>query len=90
MLEAEVLVVNRLGLHARAAAKLVKAAQKFRSEIALCSVGFPEIANAKSIFTVLLLAAAKGDRVLVSVEGPDEKAAIETIVDLFETGFGEE
>jgi phosphocarrier protein len=90
MLEREVVVVNRLGLHMRAASKLVKTSERFKSEIMMRTGDSVEGVSTKSIFGVLLLAAVKGDRLLVSAEGDDEAAAIEAVAELFENGFYEE
>lgn len=81
-------IVNRLGLHARAASKLVNLTTKFNSEVFLEKDG-KEI-NAKSIMGILILAAAKGTFVKVTVEGSDAETAIEAIGDLIKDGFGED
>jgi phosphocarrier protein len=87
MVEREIEIVNRLGLHARAAAKLVHLAGGFRSEIALEADG--EEVDAKSILGILLLAAAQGSRVRVRCAGEDEATAIAAIERLFADRFGE-
>ena len=89
MLEAKVKVVNQLGLHARAAAQLVRMAAKFKSRIILIREDNHVIADAKSILSVLTLAAAKGTEIILRVEGIDEPAALQTTVELFTDGFGE-
>jgi len=89
MREGTVLVCNTLGLHARAAAQLVKAAGRFDSLITLCRVDRNIEANAKSILSVLTLAAAVGTELRLSVEGPDEDLAFDAIAKLFEERFGE-
>lgn len=81
-------IVNRLGLHARAASKLVNLSTKFNSEVYLGKDG-KEI-NAKSIMGILILAAAKGTFVTVSAEGSDASTAVEAIGDLIKDGFGED
>ena len=82
------MVVNRLGLHARAAVKLVQAANRFRSHITLST---DEIsADAKSILGVLTLAAGQGTELIIETEGPDEEKAIDEIQALVVGGFGEE
>ncbi len=86
-LERSFLIVNILGLHARAAAQLVQAANRFRSEVHLEKDG-SEV-NGKSIMGVLTLAAAKGTEVLVACEGEDADAAMVAIAALIENGFGE-
>ncbi len=90
-------ITNRLGLHARAAAKLVKLANSFRSEIMLarmdCAAGAhasPGTVDAKSIFGILLLAASQGAVVEVITEGVDETEAMEAVRKLIEGKFGEE
>jgi phosphocarrier protein HPr len=81
-------IVNRLGLHARAAAKLVQAANKFSAEVTLVKDGSP--ANAKSIMGVLMLAAAQGSDLTLQASGPDAAAAVATIEALIVDGFGED
>ena len=89
MRKVSVSVVNRLGLHARAAAQLVRAAARFKSRITLTEPLRNVTADAKSILSVLTLSASIGTQLLINVEGEDEKRAAEAIVGLFETGFGE-
>jgi len=88
MVDAESEIVNRLGLHARAAAKLVHTASSFESEVHLLSEG--EEVDAKSILGVLLLAAAQGMTVTVRCCGTDERDALEAVTSLIAEGFGEE
>jgi phosphocarrier protein len=88
VLEREVEIVNRLGLHARAAAKLVHRASAFDSEVTLVKDG--EEVDAKSILGILLLAAAQGSRLIVRTEGPDEEAAMAAIAGLIAERFGED
>jgi len=80
-------IVNTLGLHARAAAQLVQAANRFQSEVLIAKDG--DAVNGKSIMGVLTLAAAKGSKITVSCEGADADPAIATLAKLIETGFGE-
>lgn len=80
-------IVNQLGLHARAAAQLVQAANRYRSEIHVEKDGME--VNAKSIMGVLTLAAAKGSRIVVSTEGEDCEAAMTALAKIIEGGFGE-
>lgn len=80
-------IINKLGLHARAAAKVVNVASEFQSDIFLGVDG--EEVNAKSILGLLTLAATKGTPLSLRVEGPDQEAAIHAIVALFESKFGE-
>lgn len=89
MLESKLLVVNRLGLHARAAAQLVRLAARFRSSITLFRADRNVFANAKSILSVLALAAAKGTELSITIEGDDEESALIEIQTLFANGFGE-
>lgn len=89
MLEETVTVVNRLGLHARAAAHLVKSAGKFKSKITLSKTDGSSVADAKSMLSVLTLAASKGTQLVLNVEGEDEAIAFETIAGIFANGFGE-
>ncbi|HEX7956615.1 MAG TPA: HPr family phosphocarrier protein [Pyrinomonadaceae bacterium] len=90
MVECRVKIVNRLGLHARAAAKLVRAAAGFRSTLRLVRPDRGAAADAKSILSVLMLAAARGTELVVVAEGPDEVPALEALRGLIGGGFGEE
>ncbi len=90
MVECRVQIVNRLGLHARAAAKLVRVAGQFRSAIRLVRADRGAVADAKSILSVLMLAAARGAELVITAEGPDEEAALDSVCRLVGTGFGEE
>ncbi len=81
-------IKNKLGLHARAAALLVKTANRFVSEVSLEKDGL--VVNGKSIMGILMLAATKGTRITLKVEGKDEIQAIQTLGKLFENKFGEE
>ena len=89
MLEGEIKVINRLGLHARAAAKLVRVAGTFKSRIELFRSDRNVEANAKSILSVLALGAAVGTVLILRANGEDEKEAFNAITDLFNSGFGE-
>lgn len=86
-MEREVEIVNRLGLHARAAAKLVHTASAFDSQITLEKDG--EEVDAKSILGVLLLAAAQGSRVKVRAAGSDEERAMAAVTGLIADRFQE-
>ena len=88
MLERELKVANRLGLHARAAAKLVQLLSGFQSQVTLTGRG--REVNAKSIMGVLLLAAAPGASLLIRVEGEDEAEAMQAAAELFERRFDED
>lgn len=81
-------IVNELGLHARAATKLVQLASRHRSEIEIEKDG--QLANAKSIMGVLLLCGSQGSRITVRARGPDARAAIDAIGALITSRFGEE
>ena len=81
-------IVNKLGLHARAAARLVQTANRFQSDITIARDG--QSANAKSIMGVLMLAASKGSDVTVRAQGPDGAEALAVLGELIETGFGED
>ena len=81
-------IPNKLGLHARAAAQLVKAANRFGSEITLATK--KQSVNAKSIMGVLMLAASQGTKISVKVEGRDAAEALKVIEALIENKFGEE
>lgn len=88
MIEREVEIVNRLGLHARAAAKLVHAASGFASQVTVVKDG--EEVDAKSILGLLLLAAAQGSRIRVRADGADEEQAMEAVAGLIENRFLED
>ena len=89
MLESKIKVINPLGLHARAAAQLVRLASRFQSKIILARTDNNVIADAKSILSVLTLAAANGTHLEINVEGEDEQEAFEAICGIFADGFGE-
>lgn len=84
----EVIVSNKLGLHARASAQLVNLASGFASNIRLELNG--QSVDAKSIMGIMMLAATTGSLINVTAEGTDAEDAVERIVDLFEQKFGEE
>ena len=81
-------IQNRLGLHARAAALLVKTANRFASEVTLEKDGLE--VNGKSIMGILMLAVSKGSKITLRVEGKDSAQAILALSKLFEDKFGEE
>ena len=87
MTREQVMISNKLGLHARAAAKLVHTASVFEAEVYVGTEN--EEVNAKSILGILTLAATKGTPLIVRAEGPDEQEAVRAIVDLFKNKFGE-
>jgi phosphocarrier protein HPr len=87
VLTREVTLTNMLGLHARAAARLVQMASRFQSKITLSKDG--RTVDAKSILGVLMLAGAPGERLLLSAEGPDAEEAVEALSGLIRSRFGE-
>ncbi|MBP3983023.1 HPr family phosphocarrier protein [Pseudoxanthomonas helianthi] len=88
MLERELTISNRLGLHARATAKLVQVLAPFRCNATLAAKG--REVNAKSIMGVMLLAAGQGTPVIVRIDGEDEAAAMDAVASLFERRFDED
>ena len=87
MIERQVTIKNRAGLHTRPAATLVKTAARFQSEFFIIKDAF-EI-NGKSIIGVMTLAAEQGATILLRFDGPDEEQAAAAVIDLFERGFDE-
>lgn len=87
MVVASTKIVNKLGLHARPSALLVSTASRFKSEVFFSRDDLR--VNGKSIMGVMMLAAEKGSTILVEVEGPDEEAALEAILDIIKSGFSE-
>jgi phosphocarrier protein len=87
VLQVEVEIVNKLGLHARASAKLTQLAGSFGCEVWLTRNG--RRVNAKSIMGVMMLAAAKGSKVTVETDGADEEQAMQALVALIGDKFGE-
>jgi len=87
LIEADVKIRNRLGLHARAAARFVHVANRFESHIVVARDGAR--ADGKSILGLLTLAASRGSCVQLSVDGPDEQLALAELVALIEDRFGE-
>ncbi len=87
MLQQDVEITNKLGLHARASAKLSQIANQFKSEVNLARNG--NKVNAKSIIGVMMLAAAKGTTIAVQIDGPDEADALHAILALINDKFGE-
>ena len=87
MQERQITVSNKLGLHARASAKLVQLVQGFRSQVWLVN-GSREV-NAKSIMGVMMLAAGIGTSLTVRADGPDEEQAVSAVADLFDRKFDE-
>lgn len=88
MLEREFTIVNKLGLHARASALLVKTSSRFHAEIRIEREGVE--VNGKSIMGIMMLAAAKGSAIRLKVEGEDEEEAMSVLGELIINGFGED
>jgi phosphocarrier protein len=88
MLEQEFTIVNKLGLHARASALLVKTASRFHSDTRIEREGIE--VNGKSIMGIMMLAAAKGSVIRLKVEGEDEQEAMSVLGELITNGFGED
>ena len=89
MPETTVQIVNPLGLHARAAAKLVRLAGDYQSSITITRPSCGKTADARSILSILELGAKHGSSLIVRADGEDSRSAIEAMTDLFESGFGE-
>ncbi len=87
MIERELHVTNRLGLHARASARLVQVLSGFRCSATLSAKG--REVNAKSIMGVMMLAAGVGQTIMIRADGPDESAVLAAMADLFERKFDE-
>lgn len=87
MLKQHIIIINKLGLHARASSKLVNVAKKYESEVKLHTQN--KSANAKSIMGVMMLAASQGTELDLTSEGPDEGAAMNAVVELINNRFGE-
>jgi len=87
MISKEIEIINKLGLHARASAKLTQLAGKFQSEVWMSRN--QKRVNAKSIMGVMMLAAGMGSTVTLETEGPDEQAAMDALVELIGARFGE-
>jgi len=88
MVNREIEVVNKLGIHARPATMIVKTASQYESKISLKKDDLA--VDAKSIMGVLILAAQKGSIIVLEVEGPDEEEAADAINQLFDEGFNED
>ena len=87
MISRDIEIINKLGLHARASAKLTQLAAKYQSEVWMTRN--QRRINAKSIMGVMMLAAGKGTQVTIETEGPDEQECMNALVQLIETRFGE-
>lgn len=87
MITSEITIINKLGLHARAASKLVNLTSQFSSSVFLNNKG--NRVNAKSIMGVMMLAAGKGSEMTMEVEGEDEKECSQAIIELINNRFDE-
>ena len=87
MIQGDIEIINKLGLHARASAKLTQLASKFKSDVWLTRN--KRRVNAKSIMGVMMLAAGKGSIVLLEAEGPDEQDCFDALVNLINARFDE-
>lgn len=88
MVEREAIIINKLGLHARAAAKFVKIANRFESSVKIEKDGV--VIDGKSMLGILTLAAVQGTKIKLSASGKDEKALLEALVKLIENKFDED
>ncbi len=88
MTSRSVMIVNQLGVHARAAAKFVHLATRFEARVRVAR--HDREMDGKSIMGILLLAAARGSTITISADGSDEQAAVDALAILVETGFGED
>ncbi|MDZ4711377.1 MAG: HPr family phosphocarrier protein [bacterium] len=87
MIEKEITIVNKAGMHTRPASMIVRIAAKFRSDFYISKDGFE--VNGKSIIGVMTLAAEQGSTLMLKFEGEDEQEFSEEMVKFFEEGFGE-
>lgn len=87
MIKRDMEIINKLGLHARASAKLTQTAGQFSADVFITKAG--KRVNAKSIMGVMMLAAGKGTRIELEANGPDEEAALTAVVALINDKFGE-
>lgn len=88
MLEQSITIINKLGLHARAAGKLVETTSRFSCDITIDKDG--RNVDGKSIMAMMMLAAAKGTEIMIKTNGEDEAEALSAIVELINNRFGEE
>jgi phosphocarrier protein len=88
MIQKNVQVINTLGIHARPAAMIMQTASKFASSVEIIKNGAK--ADAKSIMSVMMLAAAKGTDITIKADGEDAESAVDAIIDLFNNKFNEE
>lgn len=89
MYRKEVIVRNPTGLHARPASEFVAKAKKFQSKISICRKGGEKTGNAKSIIVLLSMGLCQGETAELTADGLDEAEAIDALVELIESGFGE-
>lgn len=87
MIKQDMEIINKLGLHARASAKLTQTAGQFSADVFITKAG--KRVNAKSIMGVMMLAAGKGTRIELEANGTDEEAALAAVVALINDKFGE-
>ncbi|MGO1502876.1 MAG: HPr family phosphocarrier protein [Marinobacter sp.] len=87
MIRHPIVIINKLGLHARATAKLIATASQFESAVKVCGKG--REVDAKNIMQVMMLAASKGTEVELVADGPDEQQAIDALAALINNYFGE-
>jgi phosphocarrier protein NPr len=87
MIKKKIQIINKLGLHARAAAKFVSTASKFQSHIDVLKDN--QSVNGKSIMGIMMLAASKGTELEISIDGQDEEQALTALIDLINNLFGE-
>ncbi len=87
MISETITIINKLGLHARAASKLVNCVSQFESEVSITKKG--NRVNAKSIMGVMMLAASKGVKLELEIDGDDEQACHDALVELINNRFGE-
>lgn len=88
MIKHTIVIINKLGLHARAAAKFVSTAARYQAEISVHCKG--KTANAKSIMAIMMLAASCGTEIEMNATGDDAQAAIDALIALINNKFGEE
>ncbi len=88
MLESRITIINKLGLHARAAAKLVSTTSAYSSKVKIAHNG--KEVDGKSIMSVMMLAASKGSEITVHIEGEDQELAMQAVTDLVNNRFDEE
>ena len=88
MIESSLEIINKLGLHARASAKLVSCAARFESRIEIEFGG--QVADAKSIMSIMMLAASQGSEIILRIDGADEQAAMDSVSALINNYFDED